>query len=379
MKDHKILKELRKGPLQSMKDDEYAMIEEQVTKMGIDGLNGYAKRMIEKGMREMASAMKKSLRDITKHEGGGHDQASHGSWAGEGGGSGTGDAYANSARNKIDNAYETVRYNSEFEKIPNSKKALDLLDKTFVALQEAQLAIQPLPKLRAAQSASALLQEVKTDFLDKMDSSSKSKFSGFISEVKGAFSDTEKLSSKILSNFDDEGNPVNKATSVAQGDMVSWNSSGGTARGKVEHVMREGVLGVPNSKFSIKAEKDDPAVLIRIYRDDEETETLVGHKMSTLKKNSEVTKHGNHDQRSHGKWADESEGEYEDTQGEHPRHSKINVGDDEGEFGDLSDDDDMEAMDMMDILRPPKITASQRMSNDYISQYSVKPSLRNRG
>jgi hypothetical protein len=129
MKDLKILKELRKGPLQSMKDDEYAMIEEQVTKMGIDGLNGYAKRMIEKGMREMASAMKKSLRDITKHEGGGHDQASHGSWAGEGGGSGTGDAYANSARNKVDNAYETVRYNSEFEKIPNSKKALDLLDK----------------------------------------------------------------------------------------------------------------------------------------------------------------------------------------------------------------------------------------------------------
>jgi hypothetical protein len=32
MKDLKILKELRKGPLQSMKDDEYAMIEEQVTK-----------------------------------------------------------------------------------------------------------------------------------------------------------------------------------------------------------------------------------------------------------------------------------------------------------------------------------------------------------
>lgn len=172
---------------------------------------------------------------------------------------------------------------------------------------------------------------------------------------------------------------MKKATGVRVGDMVSWDSSGGTARGKVEHVMREGVLGVPNSKFSIKAEKDDPAVLIRIYRDDEETETLVGHKMSTLKKNSEVTKHGNHDQRSHGKWADETEGEYEDTQGEHPRHSKVNVGDDEGEFGDLSDDDDMEAMDMMDILRPPKITASQRMSNDYISQYSIKPSLRNRG
>jgi hypothetical protein len=82
----------------------------------------------------------------------------------------------------------------------------------------------------------------------------------------------------------DLANSVQKAKSVAVGDMVSWNSSGGRARGKVEHVMRTGVLGVPNSKFSVKAEKDDPAVLIRIYRDGEETETLVGHKMSTLTK-----------------------------------------------------------------------------------------------
>jgi len=169
---------------------------------------------------------------------------------------------------------------------------------------------------------------------------------------------------------------MKKATGVRVGDMVSWDSSGGTARGKVEHVMREGVLGVPNSKFSIKAEKDDPAVLIRIYRDDEETETLVGHKMSTLKKNSEVTKHGNHDQRSHGKWAGDSEGEYADTEGLHKPHSRVKD-DSEGEFEDT--DDDMEAMDMMDILRPPKITSSQRMSDEYISQYSVKPSLRNRG
>jgi hypothetical protein len=355
MKDLKILKELRKGPLQSMKDDEYAMIEEQVTKMGIDGLNGYAKRMIEKGMREMASAMKKSLRDITKHEGGGHDQASHGSWAGEGGGSGTGDAYANSARNKVDNAYETVRYNSEFEKIPNSKKALDLLDKTFVALQEAQFAIQPLPKLRAAQSASALLQEVKTDFLDKMDSSSKSKFSGFISEVKGAFSDTEKLSSKILSNFDDEGNPVNKATSVAQGDMVSWNSSGGTARGKVIRVVREGKINVPDSSFEISAEEGDPAVLIQLYRDGKPTDTKVGHKMSTLKKNFDLAKHGDHNQSSHGNWSndDDSEGE-DESESKNPKPKFVAYDDDsEGEFADL-DADDPRWMDDMDILRPPK-------------------------
>jgi len=67
------------------------------------------------------------------------------------------------------------------------------------------------------------------------------------------------------------------------GDMVSWNSSGGTAQGQIEHVMREGVLGIPDSKFSIRATKEEPAVLIRIYRNGKPTETLVGHKMSTLR------------------------------------------------------------------------------------------------
>lgn len=73
---------------------------------------------------------------------------------------------------------------------------------------------------------------------------------------------------------------------IREGSFVSWNSSGGRARGQVEHVMYEGVLGIPNSEFKINAEPDDPAVLIRIWRDTadgwEATETLVGHKMSTL-------------------------------------------------------------------------------------------------
>lgn len=73
---------------------------------------------------------------------------------------------------------------------------------------------------------------------------------------------------------------------IREGSFVSWNSSGGRARGQVEHVMREGVLGVPGSEFQINAEPDDPAVLIRIWREYADgwrgTETLVGHKMSTL-------------------------------------------------------------------------------------------------
>ena len=32
------------------------------------------------------------------------------------------------------------------------------------------------------------------------------------------------------------------------GDYVKWNSSGGTAKGRIEHIMTEGVLGVMYSK-----------------------------------------------------------------------------------------------------------------------------------
>jgi hypothetical protein len=80
------------------------------------------------------------------------------------------------------------------------------------------------------------------------------------------------------------GNEAEKA--VHEGSFVSWNSSGGRARGRVEHVMTEGTLGVPGSSFSIDATQEDPAVLIRIWREGsegwQETETLVGHRMSTL-------------------------------------------------------------------------------------------------
>jgi HK97 family phage major capsid protein/HK97 family phage prohead protease len=80
-----------------------------------------------------------------------------------------------------------------------------------------------------------------------------------------------------------------KPDGLKEGDFVSWDSSGGQARGRIEHVMREGVLGVPESSFSINATEDNPAALIRIYRQDsdnewQETETLVGHRFSTLTK-----------------------------------------------------------------------------------------------
>jgi len=90
--------------------------------------------------------------------------------------------------------------------------------------------------------------------------------------------------------------PVAKAKApIKSGDMVRWNSSGGPAYGKVTRIIREGVLDVPDSRFKINAKKDDPAVLIQIYRGAKETDVFVGHKMSTLKlasmrKEADITK-----------------------------------------------------------------------------------------
>jgi HK97 family phage major capsid protein/HK97 family phage prohead protease len=79
-----------------------------------------------------------------------------------------------------------------------------------------------------------------------------------------------------------------KPGDLKTGDFVSWNSSGGRARGRIEHIMREGTLGVPGTEFSIDATEDDPAALIRIFSEGADgwqaTETMVGHRFSTLSK-----------------------------------------------------------------------------------------------
>lgn len=73
---------------------------------------------------------------------------------------------------------------------------------------------------------------------------------------------------------------------IREGSFVSWNSSGGRARGQIQRIVQEGSLNVPDTDFSIAAEDGDPAVLIRVWRQGSEgwaaTDTLVGHKMSTL-------------------------------------------------------------------------------------------------
>ena len=76
---------------------------------------------------------------------------------------------------------------------------------------------------------------------------------------------------------------VSKADSVRVGQMVSWGSSGGTARGKVKRIIRDGSYNVPDSDFTISGTPDNPAVVIEVYRDGEPTGRMVGHRMDTLR------------------------------------------------------------------------------------------------
>lgn len=85
---------------------------------------------------------------------------------------------------------------------------------------------------------------------------------------------------------------------VSVGDFVEWDSSGGMARGRIEEIVLEGTITVPDTDFQITAEEEDPAALIRIFREEETddgaewmaTETIVGHKLSTLTKIADLTR-----------------------------------------------------------------------------------------
>lgn len=72
------------------------------------------------------------------------------------------------------------------------------------------------------------------------------------------------------------------------GDFVRWNSAGGTAQGRITRIVRDGDINVPDSDFTITGTPDDPAALIRLYREGEDgweaQDQQVGHKFSTLRK-----------------------------------------------------------------------------------------------
>jgi HK97 family phage prohead protease len=79
-----------------------------------------------------------------------------------------------------------------------------------------------------------------------------------------------------------------RPTELEVGDYVSWNTSGGRARGEIVQIERDGTINVPDSSFTITGTPDDPAALIQVYQRVEggwdDTDVYVGHKFSTLTK-----------------------------------------------------------------------------------------------
>ena len=79
-----------------------------------------------------------------------------------------------------------------------------------------------------------------------------------------------------------------KPGAIKRGDSVSWNSSGGTARGKVTRIITSGEADIPGSSFKITCTPEDPGALIRVYEKDGDgykpSDTIVGHKVKTLTK-----------------------------------------------------------------------------------------------
>ena len=73
---------------------------------------------------------------------------------------------------------------------------------------------------------------------------------------------------------------------VGVGSMVSWNSSGGRAEGKITRIIRSGTYNVPGSSVSLNASEDDPVAVIRLYRNGKPTDTTVGHKLGSLRAKS---------------------------------------------------------------------------------------------
>jgi HK97 family phage prohead protease len=97
----------------------------------------------------------------------------------------------------------------------------------------------------------------------------------------------------VVVSLSEETEPIGEIRSIddmskrfAEGDFVMWNSSGGMARGRIESIVTDGEIDVPDSSVTITGTPEDPAALIRIFREGEDgwlaTDTLVGHKISTL-------------------------------------------------------------------------------------------------
>jgi hypothetical protein len=70
--------------------------------------------------------------------------------------------------------------------------------------------------------------------------------------------------------------------SASTGDMVSWDSAGGRAEGKIKKIITDGK--VPGIPVKVTGTKESPAALIEVYRDGKPSGVMVGHKLDSVSK-----------------------------------------------------------------------------------------------
>ena len=54
-----------------------------------------------------------------------------------------------------------------------------------------------------------------------------------------------------------------------EGMIIRGSYSDGIVVGRIEHVMKSGMLGTAESKYKVEATEQDPALLIRIFKKDD--------------------------------------------------------------------------------------------------------------
>ena len=283
-----VLDTLRKTTLAYLSESDYAQIEKAVEQKGILNLTGTASILVKSA--------------VQKHEGGGHDQASHGSWA-KGGMGGASMADIAESMSELDEeeaegaprkiAYGDIEGTSKQGSVTTTPGVLDKLFGKGERVEGDEFERKVTEEWTFEMTNPSTGKSFKAAIYDWMrydemglSADEGQKLAPMGRSQSGTFSvgASSREDAKAVEDYIAANSTMNKAVSVKSGDMVSWNSSGGTARGKVVRVISSGKINVPDSSFSIEGSEDDPAALIQLYRDGKPTETKVGHKVSTLKK-----------------------------------------------------------------------------------------------
>lgn len=111
------------------------------------------------------------------------------------------------------------------------------------------------------------------------------------SRIRSAYESLRQVMDTFPATDDDApkaGVPQVKATpeEAVEGAFVEWIDGDDAMIGRIEHVMTDGVLGVPESSFQIEASPEDPAILVRLFDEDAgvytETELFMGARASEV-------------------------------------------------------------------------------------------------